>query len=334
MKIKPASRRSTSRSSAVVPASLRAFLAGLIDYAGLFPPARLPLEDALPNFAAYREGEDAWMLRSFICPAARLPELDVYTDLFRPEAPFPVAVLGSGGGDAEALLAHLRQDLAAVERFLGAHEGRVRADVLEVRLPDVVAEAGGPAVGALLERVAEAVAASGLAFERIYFEVAFTGGWRGTLQDAAEALGRHEALPVGLKLRCGGLTPNAFPTPEQVAFVLTACIAAGLPFKATAGLHHPVRHYDRSLEVMRHGFLNLFGAALLAHTLELSEAALRQVLRSESIKAFTFDNAGFAFQDLRISTEQVVAAREAFAVSFGSCSFEEPREDLRAAGLL
>lgn len=334
MKIESAPRRTAPRASAVVPASLRAFLAGLIDYAGLFPPARLPLEDALPNFAAYRESEDAWMLGRFICPAGRLADLDVYTDLFRPDHPFPVAVLGTGGGDADTFIEHLRRDLAAVRQFLDTHAGRVTADVLEVRLPDAVAEAGSPAVAVLLERVAEVVAESGLVFERLHFEVAFAGDWRGTVRGAVGALARHDALPVGFKLRCGGLAPNAFPTPEHVAFVLAACRDARLPFKATAGLHHPVRHYDRSLEVMRHGFLNVFGAAVLAHALELSEAALRQVLRSESPKAFTFDNAGFAFQDLRITTEQVVAAREALAISFGSCSFDEPREDLRQLGLL
>ena len=29
--------------------SVRAFLAGIIDYAGLFPPAKLPLEKAIRN---------------------------------------------------------------------------------------------------------------------------------------------------------------------------------------------------------------------------------------------------------------------------------------------
>ncbi len=316
---------------------MRAFLTGLIDYAGLFPPARLSLDEAVPDFAAYRQSADAWMLGRFICPASRLVGLDAYTDRFEPGRPFPVSVLGTGGGDPETFLRSFRTDLRAIRMFEATHEGRVRADLYEARFPDVITEAGADAVAEVLLRVDEALAQAGASFERIHIEAAFVGDWRATVQGTVAALARHNAgsdAAFGFKVRCGGVTPDAFPTPEQVAFVLATCRDARLPFKATAGLHHPVRHYDRTTEAMMHGFLNVFGAGVLAHALDLSEAALRQVLRTESIKAFVFDEAGFAFQDLRISAEQVAEARDVFALSYGSCSFDEPREDLRAAGLL
>lgn len=315
---------------------MRAFLTGLIDYAGLFPPARLGLEEAVPNFAAYRQSRDAWMLGRFICPAGRLHALAPYTDLFEPTDPFPVSVLGTGGSEAETFLQNLDADLDAVVAFEAEHEGRVRADLLEVRLPDAVAEAGADAVAVLLDRVREAVQRADVAFERMHFEAGFVGDWRRTVSGAITALARHGSggPPVGFKVRCGGVTPDAFPTPEQVAFVLATCRDARVPFKATAGLHHPVRHFDHQIGAMMHGFFNVFGAGVLAHALELSEAAIRQVLRAESIKAFAFDETGFAFQDLRISAEQLAEARRTFALSYGSCSFDEPREDLRAAGLL
>lgn len=316
---------------------LRAFLRGLIDYAGLFPPARLGLDEAVPNFAAYRQSRDAWMLGRFICPAARLHALTPYTDLFDGEDPFPVSVIATGGGEAETFLHHLAADLDAVMRFEAEHEGRVRADLLEARLPDAVAEVGQEAVADLVARAGALVEKSGVAFERMHFEAGFVGDWRRTVQGAVSALARYDgrrATPVGFKVRCGGVTPDAFPTPEQVAFVIASCRDARLSFKATAGLHHPVRRFDHQIGAMMHGFLNVFGAGVLAHALDLSEAAIRHVLRAESVKAFTFDETGFAFQDLRISAEQVAEARETFALSYGSCSFDEPRDDLRAAGLL
>ncbi|MEM1043058.1 MAG: hypothetical protein AAGI91_10570 [Bacteroidota bacterium] len=328
---------SHSTSKTIVPAGLRAFLAGLIDYAGLFPPARLPLEVAVPNFAAYRQSEDAWMLGRFICPASRLGDLSAYAEHFTPEAPFPVSVLGSGGADAESFRRAFRDDMQAVKAFEDRHGDSVRSDLLETRLPEAVTEAGSDAVAGVLLRASEAAAEAGVAFERMHFEAGFTGEWRETIGGAVTALARHNAgggPPVGFKVRCGGVTPDAFPTPEQVAFVLAACRDAGVPFKATAGLHHPVRHLDRTVGAMMHGFLNVFGAGVLAHALDLTEASLRQLLRGESIKAFAFDETGFAFQDLSISTRQVARAREVFAMSYGSCSFDEPREDLRAAGLL
>lgn len=291
----------------------------------------------MPNFAAYRKEEDAWMLSRFICPASRLGDLSAYTDLFTAESPFPVSVLGSGGSDAESFLQHFRSDLQHVQAFETAHEGRVRAGLYETRFPDVVTEAGDDAVAELLLHVNDALAEADVSFERLHVEAAFVGDWRQTVQGTIAALARHDAEGspgFGYKMRCGGVTPDAFPTPEQVAFVIATCRDAKVPFKATAGLHHPVRRYDRSVEAMMHGFLNVFGASMLAHALDLSEAAIRQVLRAESIGAFTLDAAGFAFQDLRISAEKVARAREVFATSYGSCSFDEPREDLRAAGLL
>jgi hypothetical protein len=337
--IRPSATSSPARSSSrpAAPAGLRAFLTALIDYAGLFPPARLPLEEAVPSYAAYRQSPDAWMLSRFICPAPRLADLADYADLFGSDQPFPVSVLGSGGSDAEAFRHAFRADLDHVAAFEAAHGGRVRADLFEVRFPDAVTEAGDDAVAELLLHVNDALAASDASLERLHVEAAFVGDWRSTVRGAVAALARHDAEggpAFGYKVRCGGVTPDAFPTPEQVAFVIATCRDAGVAFKATAGLHHPVRRYDPTVGAMMHGFLNVFGAGVLAHALDLSEAAIRQVLRAESIGAFTFDANGFAFQDLRISATQVAHARDTFATSYGSCSFDEPREDLRAAGLL
>ena len=277
------------------------------------------------------------MLSRFICPAARLGDLAAFAEQFDSDTPFPVSVLGSGGSDAESFLSAFRDDLAHVAAFEAELEGRVRADLLEVRFPDAVTEAGADAVAELLLRVNEALADSGAALERIHIEAALAGDWREAVHGTVTALARHDAEggpEFGYKVRCGGVTPDAFPTPEQVAFVVATCRDAGVAFKATAGLHHPVRHFDHSIGTAMHGFLNVFGAAVLAHALDLSEAAIRQVLRAEDIKAFSFSDAGFAFQDLRVSAEQVERARDAFATSYGSCSFDEPRDDLRAAKIL
>lgn len=319
-----------------VSASVAAFLRGLIDYAGLFPPASLPLADAVTRYAAYRHTDDAWILGRLIVPAARLGDLDVFTDLFSREVPLAVAALGAEATSREALLRALAGDLEAIARFDNVHGGRARADVLELRLPPGIVEAGSPALDELLLRAAEMVDRAPVRLERLCLEVGFAGDWRHHIAQTAEVVARMQAaaLPLALKLRCGGPSPEVLPTPEQVAYFLRRAREARLPFKATAGLHHPVRHFDRKLEVMQHGFFNVFGAALLAHALDLTEAGLRQVLRSDDPGKFVFDDDGFAFQDLRIATAQIEAARLHFALSFGSCSFDEPREDLRAAGLL
>src|ERR671939_21225 len=86
-------------------ASLHALLAGAVDYAGLFPPAGLPLEQAVGDYARYRREPEAWMLGRFVCPAARLAELAPFHDeLFRGDEPFLFSALGRGGAGAEAVL--------------------------------------------------------------------------------------------------------------------------------------------------------------------------------------------------------------------------------------
>ncbi len=327
---------SNAPASEAVSAGLEVFVKHLIDYAGLFPPAKLPFDDTVTNYAAYRRSEDAWMLGAFICPAQRLGELAPFTDLFSPQQPTPIAMLGSGGTSADAFIKALREDLASGKSCIEAHEGRVRIEVVEVRLPEEILDSERVVLDELAARVVEEVISSGLLLSRLHLELPFSGDWRRRLESAARAVAPHVSgpAPLGMKLRCGGVTADAFPTPDQIAHAISELRDARVPFKATAGLHHPIRHYDKSLEVMQHGFLNVFGAAALAHALDLSEPAIRQVVRSEQRQLFQFDQDGFAFQDLRISVAQLRAAREKFARSYGSCSFDEPRHDLRVAGWL
>ena len=48
--------------------SLKLFLIKLIDYAGLFPPAKLELEPALKNYSKYIQCDNNWMMSQFIIP--------------------------------------------------------------------------------------------------------------------------------------------------------------------------------------------------------------------------------------------------------------------------
>jgi hypothetical protein len=82
-----------------------------------------------------------------------------------------------------------------------------------------------------------------------------------------------------------------------------------------------------------HGFLNVFLAAALARQ-GASEATLTHILGTEHLLPLEFNDAGVHGDGWFVSTEQLEASRRSFAVSFGSCSFEEPLADLRELGLL
>lgn len=279
----------------------------LIDFAGLFPPARLGMEDAV---AAYREaalGRHAWMLDRFICPASRLAELSALLEDGE-RLRLAVVVDDADLGDADALARALAKIAAAVEDAGGA----LVAQLLEVRLADGDAEAG-------VRGLREALTATSLPEPvRTFVEVPLDAGLDAAL--AALAGGG-----VAAKVRCA--TPSAVPSPAALAAFVAGCAARDLSWKATAGLHHPFRHRDEATGQVQHGFLNVLAAAGLAAG--DGEAALADALADDDPASFALDGAGLRWRGRRVDA----GARTRF-VGYGSCSFDEPIEDLEALGAL
>jgi hypothetical protein len=307
-------------------ASLRALLTDLIDYAGLFPPARLPLDQAIRNYARYRQESDAWMLGRFIIPASRLEDLEPYhEELFGVDPPFAFSVLGRGGGNLTEFLTNLRDDLRDVAAFRKRHGSRVTVDALETRLPPDLAD---PQLPESVDNLYKTLRIFPLLDILLFCEAT------GRPEELLEQLGQLPDDQIGFKLRCGGLEASAFPGSEQVATILNSCLDAGVSFKATAGLHHPLPHFDASLQARMHGFVNLFLAGVLVYSRNLSLEHVRRLLDDDQADHFSFTNRGASWQRHRVSTAEIAAARRDFVRSFGSCSFDEPREDLRALGWL
>jgi hypothetical protein len=298
-------------------ASLRALLTGLIDYAGLFPPAGLPLDQAIRNYARYQQEPESWMLTRFVCPAKQLGELVPFVEeLFDSRRQFHYCGLANPAEIAEAL--------DAVRRFQEKLGARALIDGLECKVPPVDA----------LVSILETRRTTRLTF---FFEPVLGNDWRDDVSKAtslptAVALGYMRAPVFGVKLRCGGLEPSAFPAPEQVAFTIAACRDAKIPLKFTAGLHHPIRHFNAGVQTHMHGFINVFTAGVLAHARSLSAEQLRPIIEDEDAGDFHFDEEGLSWKDYRASTEEIIQARRSAVTSFGSCSFDEPRDDLRNLG--
>jgi len=219
--------------------SLRALLEHLIDYAGLFPPAALSMEDAIRNYARYREGEYAWALGPFIVPKERVDEVP---------REFPLSILG----------------VDEVKDLDSAHEGAF-VEITDTSLLPELKKRG-----------------------------------------------------LRAKIRTGG---DSVPSIEQVANFIRACKNAGIAFKATAGLHHPIRNGAM------HGFVNVFLAAVMVERAE-------EILAEEDPKVFVFGDDGVAWRGHAVTTDAITNMRRDFALSFGSCSFEEPIDDLKELGWL
>ena len=297
----------------MTPAATRALLAGLVDYAGLFPPAALDMDAAVAEYARWRRAPEAFMLGRFVAPASRLVELGRAA-----EASLPWPGAGEPWRVSALLGADLHGDTARVASWNVSHSGRAAVDTVELR-------AASPEEA---EAALDALPPGLTAFVELPL-----------VSDLGPLLAALERRGARAKLRTGGVVPEAIPEPGDVARFIVACAAAGVPFKATAGLHHPVRaehalSYEAdSPHAVMHGFLNVFAAAALARD-GLTTDEVEAILREDDPRAFRLDDSGLEWRGLRVATEALAAARRDFASSFGSCSFAEPVADLRALELL
>ncbi|HET7458434.1 MAG TPA: hypothetical protein VFJ74_12360 [Gemmatimonadaceae bacterium] len=304
--------------------ALRALLHDIVDYAGLFPPAQLGMEAAVGGYASFLAGPDAWMLGAFVVPAARLEELE------RAAAPH-LARAGSGYARRWRVSALVGGDVEGDARRVAAFQARV-------------AGAGGGAVVEQLEgkaatvgdvdRPAAAAAGSLGGAATLYVELPVGPG---DPRPIVDAVGRAGARA---KVRTGGVTADAFPPPAALARFVAACVDAGVPFKATAGLHHPVRArypltYERDAERGdMYGFMNVFLAAALLGERVIGEKDAVRLLEERDPAAFTVADDAIAWRGHALTAGDLARARQHVATSFGSCSFVEPVEDLRSLGLL
>jgi hypothetical protein len=326
-------------------ASLRALLSGIIDYAGMFPPASLSMYDAVHNYARYRQSPESWMLGRFICPASRLQELRPFLDVLLETGPAaPVSVLAGGGKDYEGFLSKLHADLNDIGEFKQQCAQQARVEMLELRIPtDVIQGQQTAEVHDLKVEVTEGMKRLGLPAGYPYFEAELGPQWGMELNAVCEGLhlerfilgARNLSGPrEGFKLRCGGIKGSLFPSSAQVAATIITCRDRHLALKFTAGLHYPIRRFDDAMQCHIHGFLNVFGAGVLAHARGLTEEHILLIIQDEDPGSFLFDDVDFQWKDLRATRAEIQAARRHAVTSFGSCSFEEPCEHLRALGLL
>jgi hypothetical protein len=290
-----------------------ALLAGLVDYAGLFPPAGQTMQAAVQSYASYLSTGDRQSLGRFIVPLARLAEFEGAAREHLPTGP-----------EAEPwrLSVLIGDDLAeASERipaFNNAHgpdsrEGHATVDTIELKAntPDEVDRKNAQLPSGIMT----------------YFEIPLKS-------NPAPLIDAIAAAKARAKMRTGGVTADVFPTSTQVLDFMIACARKRVPFKATAGLHHPIRGaynltYERgSARATMYGFLNVFfAAAALFRGENISLAG--EVLDETDPAAFRISHQSIEWRGMRVTADELTNVRNEFAISFGSCSFREPVDELR-----
>jgi hypothetical protein len=297
--------------------SLRVLLGGLIDYAGLFPPAALGMAETVGRYASYRDGLHASTLGRLVVPASRLDEFErTLSDALAtsPQAePWQVSLLAAPPYD---------DVVARIWEFNGKHGAcgtrQAVVDSVEVTV----------STAAEVERAADAFPA-GFA---LFVETPTVNAPAGLLDAVAKCR-------AGAKLRTGGTSAEKIPSTLGLATALMACHETGLSFKATAGLHHALRSerrltYDPAPpRAVVHGFLNVLVASAVITAGWVDTAGAAEILAEESADAFRVGDDAIAWRGHRLALGDLRAARRFFR-SFGSCSFDEPVADLENLGLL
>jgi hypothetical protein len=279
----------------------------------------LALEPALRNQASYARSAEVWMLNGFVLPVEQFDASTQFLSNFDSQHPLRVAALGPKTTKADAFLDGVANAAAAIRSF-SRYDTLVSISHLEMFLPDDVDSAS--------LKEASVIAGELPVFweappERAEQTIALIGGHNSDENTAT----------FGYKLRTGGVTADAFPTSAQIASALVTAAAHQFPIKFTAGLHHPIRQFRDEVKMKMHGFLNVLGAAGLAAEYQWNADQAVTMLEDEDPRSFSFTDDFFAWRDWKIETERLQKRRN-FVRSFGSCSFDEPRDDLRALKLL
>jgi len=299
-------------------ASLRALLTRSIDYAGMFPPCSLDLAPALKNQAEYARSADSWMLSAFVLPVAKFADAGPLVSQFDKSHPLRVSVLGPKTEAAKDFVADLEKATEAIGSFQKQHSDLVSVAQLEMMLPADVDPAK-------LNQAAASVANLKL---QTFWETPAE-----TAEQTIALLARTKQPAFGYKLRTGGVIADAFPNSVQIARAILASTKHHVPIKFTAGLHHPIRQFRDEVKTEMHGFLNVLGAGVLSAEHHWDEAQTVDMLEDKNARSFEFHDTVFAWRDWEITLDRIKARRK-FITSFGSCSFDEPREDLHALEVL
>lgn len=286
------------------------------------------------------------MLSKFVVGTGLLRDLITLIDA-EPESPSPfkITLVGAASDDLDSFKKVIDNTVSVIKNALASTEKKIRVSTLEIKVPlACLKEENSSDLQAAIEYTVQSMAKSETLPYQIFFEVP---GFEFDIDYAKELVqGIHthnEWLESnekenycfsGFKIRCGGVEAFQFPPSDYLAEAITFSRENAVPLKFTAGLHHPVRHFNDSVQTKMHGFLNVFGASLLSYSKKLSATELLEILNDENASNFSFDETEFSWKGQSVSFEELHMLRDLSVTSFGSCSFDEPVEDLQKLNLI
>lgn len=286
----------------------------VIDYAGIFPPSQLPLNEAINNYADYMNEGDSWILGPFVFPAHNLSKLDEYMDLFTSEKPLSISAIIRRATNSAEMMTFLEEDLQTIQNFEKKYGGITKVEVLELPLPSLsLCQTDFEQIRALIEKYNVTC----------YCEIPIGNGFNEEeLDKCLELISNTNKLRA--KLRTGSVKKELIPNVDVVSTFIYLCKKHQVPMKFTAGLHHPMRMYRDEVKTKMHGFVNVFTAGFMAFYHDLASKQIQDILSDENHRNFSFQKDKLVWNDLEIPIKDIKNLRTKYVCSFGSCNFIGP----------
>ncbi|MBD2730651.1 hypothetical protein H6G96_31120 [Nostoc sp. FACHB-892] len=293
-------------------ASIKTLFSSIVDYAGLFPPAKLTMEEAIANYACYQNTCYHWMLGNFVLPVSRINEFEQL--LFK----LPIEASKTKHWRLSIIIS---QEVESAIAKIQALNDNHKIAIASLEFP--------PLSLSEIDKVFPYLPADIEAF----FEIPYS-------EDLKAYLTLLQRPGISAKIRTGGLSTEAFPTISQLYRFIFACAEAQVGFKATAGLHHPLpgkyplTYEPNSPNAMMHGFLNVAVLAALVYCQKITAQEALVVLQESTVESFQVSADSIVWKNRRLDIWELQKARQSFFRCFGSCSFQEPIELLKNLKLL
>jgi hypothetical protein len=331
-------------------ASLRALLESAIDYAGMFPPARLPLSESLANYVRYRQSAEGWMLGRFVCPAEALDELCGLPQ-WRSLPSFLLSVTSTGRGSPGEMVQRLQADYRRIVAFREHGQsagGTATPGTINWEIALRPEAPGESAVARVADAIVSLVAPQGTlnTVSFVYLESpldnpAVSQFVQGVFLELRARKGKEPRSSavgplgnwLGLKFRTGG-EQAMVPSSVVLGAAITLCFRDDVAWKATAGLHQPLTHRNPRTGQREFGFLNVLVAGSLGYDHGLLGEEIAKILAVHSLRQFRFEEDSLTWRRRVSNVARLKQGRSASCRAFGSCSFDEPVAGLRSLGLL
>jgi len=316
--------------------TIQKFIYGIIDYAGLFPPAKLNLKDALSNYVTYIKENKYDLLSSFVIPITQLdnvmPTLNNIGKEYKNIAYSFVATRASNTND---FIDTLKSDLEQINNFLNSNSN-FSAKALELALPADLAFSNNQQIKKdIIYQAIELISDYNLP---PFFEVPYAPDWELAVENLSSILSQNNneknyKFPSSFKIRCGGVKPEMTPPTDYIVSAIHSTAKHKISLKATAGLHHPFNHYNDSLGGIMHGFVNVFTAIILNHKYDINNKKLKTLIDDQNPDNFKWNNQSLSWNEFTVHTTEIENSKKIIS-SYGSCSFDEPLDDLKQLNLI